>query len=265
MSESEPGSLILAEQEKPAQLSFFEEDAYELLESANGGYEFTGERLFAREPRKYQLCVKMIAEGLATRQIARALQVSPNTVEAVRKRERIPIEAEKESILQTVRVVTRLCAERVMELAPTMLARDASIAFGIFAEKMQLLSGEATHIVGKEEQIRHADFNKLIESLPAANAHEVPAMGFEGDPKSQKGPLPSLPDQDPPLAGPPSADPQRDSSALAPGDWQSLGLQSKVATRNALRNVSAPDCGEFEASEGGRGGSLSGPPATPLD
>lgn len=207
MSESleEPpaASLILAEQEKPAQLSFFEEEAYEILESANGGHEFTGERLFARDPKRYGLCVRMIAEGLATRQIARALSISVNTVEAVRRREKISVEAEKESILQTVRTVTRLCADRVMELAPTMVARDASIAFGIFAEKMQLLAGEATHIVGKEEHIRHADFNALIESLPAANAREVTKMGLLADPPTQKGELaaaaapPELPDQAP--------------------------------------------------------------------
>ena len=96
-----------------------------------------------------------------------------------------------------------------MELAPTMPARDASIAFGIFAEKMQLLAGEATHIVGKEEHIRHADFNALIESLPAANAREVTEMGLPGDPQPQK----ALPNLDPGARRPPLATTQLGSSA----------------------------------------------------
>src|SRR5258708_1346369 len=61
----------------------------------------------------------------------------------------------------------------MLELAPTISARDASIAFGIAAEKMQLLSGEATMIVGKEDSVKHASFNELIDGLPQANATVV--------------------------------------------------------------------------------------------
>lgn len=183
----EPESLILAEQSAPAQLSFFEENAYQKLESAANGFEFTGERLFARHPEKYRLAVRMIAGGLGTCQIANALQISHNTVQAIREREGIPIDREKQDILNTARTVARLTAERVRELAPTMTARDASIAFGIFAEKMQLLAGEATSIIGKEETIKHADFNALIDALPLANAHEVPSeMGYSAGGRTQK-------------------------------------------------------------------------------
>jgi hypothetical protein len=58
----------------------------------------------------------------------------------------------------------------MLELAPIMNAKEASIAFGIAAEKMQLLSGEATMIVGKDDQVKHASFNDLIASLPQADA-----------------------------------------------------------------------------------------------
>lgn len=240
-------SLILSEQDHPpAQLSFFSEDeAYELIESATGGHQFTGERLFARYPQKYQLCVRMIAEGLATRQIARALQVSANTVVAVREREKLPVEALKQSLLTDVRNAAKLCVERVIELAPEMTGRDAAIASGIMIEKMQLLSGEATSITEhKEDRIKHAEFNALIDSLPLADAREVP-MGFPAGERSQKG------------AGQDQVSAGQDPRAA---DQVSDILQSNEPPSNTLSSSFAPNSGEILEREGGRGGSASVPP-----
>jgi hypothetical protein len=49
----------------------------------------------------------------------------------------------------------------------------SSNSFGMQSEKMQLLQGEATMIVGKEEQVKHVTFNDLLNSLPQANATTV--------------------------------------------------------------------------------------------
>jgi regulatory LuxR family protein len=248
VSDSDPQSLILSEQEHPAQLSFFSEDeAWELIEGPLGGHQFTGERLFARYPQKYQLCVRMIAEGLATRQIARALQISANTVIAVREREKIPVEALKQSLLTDVRNAAKLCVERVIELAPEMTGRDAAIASGIMIEKMQLLSGEATSITEhKEDKIKHAEFNALIDSLPLANAHEVPLNGFSADSPEQKAPTEPGP-----------GDQVEDGVADSISDT----LQSKTPSSNALSSSFAPISGGNAAErEGGRGGSASIPP-----
>jgi hypothetical protein len=274
VSDSEPQSLIVSEQENSArQLSFFsDEECYELIESATGGHEFTGERLFARHPAKYQLCVRMIAEGLAHRQIARALQISTNTVVAVREREKIPVESLKQGLLTDVRNAAKLCVERVIELAPAMTGRDAAIASGIMIEKMQLLSGEATHITEhKEERIRHADWNQLIDSLPLANAREVlmKCDGNHGEPacadpecwlKGANGFLGESAEQkagDPSAAGP-AQDLGADGSHLDP---VSDTLLCKTASSNTLRNEIPPNSPEIAPErEGGRGGSASTAP-----
>jgi hypothetical protein len=110
---------------------------------------------------------------LSTRLIAFACGVSPSTIEAVRHRERIPIEIEKERILNTVKSVVRVSAERMLEVAPTCNPKEASIMFGIAVEKMQTLSGEPCVIVGKEEQLSHRSFNEILAALPDAQVIEV--------------------------------------------------------------------------------------------
>ena len=45
--------------------------------------------------------------------------------------------------------------------------------FGIATEKMLLLSGEPSVIIGKEEQLTHRLFNELLDALPTANVIEV--------------------------------------------------------------------------------------------
>jgi hypothetical protein len=47
--------------------------------------------------------------------------------------------------------------------------------FGIACEKMQLLTGEATIRIGKEEQVDHTSFNELLAALPSASARVIEA------------------------------------------------------------------------------------------
>ena len=86
--------------------------------------EYTANRLWKHYPAKYRLAVRLISEMLSTRMIAEACEVSPTTVEAIRLRERFSIEKEREQLLATVRAGTRICAERVVELATTMNAKE---------------------------------------------------------------------------------------------------------------------------------------------
>jgi hypothetical protein len=140
--------------------------------------EYSGYRFYQRDPRKYALACRMISESLSTSMIARALAISPSTVQAVRLRENISVEVERSRLLDLVRGASRLCVERLTELIPSMSARDAAISAGILIEKQQLLSGEATFISSaKHEQLSHVDFNTLLESLPRATARLVPESG----------------------------------------------------------------------------------------
>jgi hypothetical protein len=166
-------SLIIGEHEQepsPEELQADLDAAYASLEPAK---EYTGAQLFRCNRRAYMTAVKMAGEGLSTRLIAFACGVSPGTVEAVRTREKLSIETEKERILNTVRSVVRVSAERMLEVAHTTTPKEASIMFGIACEKMLLLSGEPSVIVGKEEQLTHRSFNDLIAALPVASAQVI--------------------------------------------------------------------------------------------
>jgi hypothetical protein len=237
MSEAQQSLLAEASKQLEAQPFLFPElsqsEAYETLERHG---EFTGERLAERRPRIYALVCKMIAERLSTRSIARACGVSPNTVEACRRREGASVDALKEELLAIVRSGARLCAERVQELAPEMDARDASVAFGILTEKLLLLSGEATVIIGSDERVKHEDFNALLEALPRADARVIEAeIGFGARPAEQTADAgPPAPPRPAPLPVPPAA-----ASPPGPSDSQSLVLQSKSGPSNAGGNADA--------------------------
>jgi hypothetical protein len=168
-------SLIIGEHEQqpsPEELQADLDAAYASLEPVK---EYTGNQLYRRNRRTYLTIVKLIGEGLSTRLIAFACGVSPGTIDAVRQRERIPIEIEKERILSTIKNVVRVSAERMLEVAPDTSPKEASIMFGIACEKMQLLSGEPSVIIGKEEQLTHRSFNELLAALPVANAQVIEA------------------------------------------------------------------------------------------
>jgi hypothetical protein len=116
----------------------------------------------------------MISESLSTSMIARALAISPSTVQAVRLRENVPVELEKGRLLDLVRGASRLCVERLTELIPEMSARDLTIASGVLLEKGLLLAGEPNFISAtKSEQLSHVDFNTLLSQLPQADARVV--------------------------------------------------------------------------------------------
>lgn len=224
-----------AELSQPLLFSDLKEEALQKLEATG---EFTGERLAERQAGKYQLIVELITEGtLSEAQIAKAVRVSRNTVSAVRKRQGIPIEQVKERIKRNVREALLATSERVLELAPTMNARDAIIATGVLAEKDALLNGDATVIVRHEnEKAKHADFNSLLDALPTANAHVVEPMGSPGEPPAQKG---------------------ASDLALSDGsaDWESVVSSGDEAGSNGQRNntpAEPPVSGGSEI-EGGRG------------
>ena len=170
------------------------EMGFEKLEAVG---EFTGERLLARRPETYRAVVRMLAEGLSGSSIARACQVSRNTVAAVREREGYSIEQSKKELLATIRRGSQVAAERVVELIPHIQnAKDAAITLAVLVDKAQLLAGEATSRVERvdatEDKLR-----EMLASLPVLEAEVVQTGLSEGAPL-QKGAglaasLPALP------------------------------------------------------------------------
>jgi hypothetical protein len=153
----------------------------QLLDNALTKAGFTG--TFAadwfekKKPNHYRAICFALAKGYPIRDIAYILKVSSGTVQAIAERECDNLPPAKETILAKLKTGSRLAAERVLELMPTLDGRDAVIALGILTDKMLLLSGEANVIVAKQREApTHEDFNQMINSLPQANAKLVNAL-----------------------------------------------------------------------------------------
>jgi hypothetical protein len=221
--------------------------------------EFTGERLVARRPETYRAIVRMLAEGLSGSSIARACQVSRNTVAAVREREGYSIEQSKKELLATIRRGSQIAAERVVELLPHIQnAKDAAITLAVLVDKAQLLSGEATSRVEKVE-VNQDKLAEMLASLPVLEAEVLPVTGPHGSGSGQKGP-----DGSGGLDG-------SGSAADAVSDTESEGYTcagglrvATLGTTCAVEPVEADD--RPVDQEGGRGsGFLDTPPMTPTD
>ena len=80
-----------------------------------------------------------------------------------------------------------MLTERVVELAPTMGAKDALIGVGILAEKMQLLDGEATSRmeITRPEASPVEEFERYLQAIPEATVEEI---GFGGEKVDAKAP-----------------------------------------------------------------------------
>ena len=221
--------------------------------------EFTGERLVARRPETYRAIVRMLAEGLSGSSIARACQVSRNTVAAVREREGYSIEQSKKELLATIRRGSQIAAERVVELLPHIQnAKDAAITLAVLVDKAQLLSGEATSRVEKVE-VNQDKLSELLASLPVLEAEVVQVTGPSGSGSEQKGPDGSGGLDASGCLGEPVSDTESEVSAYAGG--------LRVATLDATWDAEPVEADARPVDqEGGRGsGFLDTPPMTPTD
>ena len=226
--------------------------------------EFTGERLVARRPETYRAIVRMLAEGLSGSSIARACQVSRNTVAAVREREGYSIEQSKKELLATIRRGSQIAAERVVELLPHIQnAKDAAITLAVLVDKAQLLSGEATSRVEKVE-VNQDKLSELLASLPVLEAEVLPVTGPSGSAAGQKGPdalgLPG--------AGSMGAEGFIDIGSTDFKDVYLVTTEAGATLRGHMAEGAAVEPVEVEAvavdQEGGRGsGFLDTPPMTP--
>jgi hypothetical protein len=152
-----------------------------------GGREFTGARLFSKQPETYRAIVALSAEGLGAMRIGRILGVSPNTVLAVRDREGVNVDIEKKRIAGLSRAAARMCVERIVEMLsdPEQLKnislRDRGIVFGILAEKSELLSGSPTARIAVDSS--DVELSEYLKWLRAEHAKQT---GLEEEEKKEK-------------------------------------------------------------------------------
>ena len=112
--------------------------------------DFTAARFFSEQPQRYLEIVRLRAEGMSGKAVARMLQCSRNLVAAIDKRESgtATVEHLKREASNRYRHIARLCSESLEEMLldddQTFEPRDLAILIGVLEDKAQLLSGGAT-------------------------------------------------------------------------------------------------------------------------
>lgn len=254
----------------------FSEEVLDALASAEARGEFTGERLFSQRPDIYRAVVELLGQGVGVRQISRTLRVSHNTIAAVRHREGATVDTLKEQTIATLARFVGAASERLLEEVQTIKLESLPVALGIAAEKLLLLSGQAT------QRIAHVDEAPQVPAFAAwlsekrADAVEIESeaqpMGFSGRERGQRASAaadadgaqasPQPVDQAEPTDG---AGRSADSESAAFGDLSRvtpaadtlLDTHCDSETGTAGQEEAAPRRRKRQASEGGRGSSVS--------
>jgi hypothetical protein len=108
---------------------------------------YTGERLKMLRPEIYRRVVELLAEPrehVSIREICRQCHVTDDTVRAVEKREAVPIAARKQALMVQAARIAKLAYDRVEDQIDTAPLPQAVVTAGVFTDKLQLLSGDAT-------------------------------------------------------------------------------------------------------------------------
>jgi len=140
---------------------------------------YTGERLKLLRPETYRRVVELLAEPrehVSIREICRQCHVTDDTVRAVEKREAIPIAARKEALMVQAARIAKRAYDRVEDQIDSAPLPQAVVTAGVFTDKLQLLSGDATaRLQSFNLNIKPVDlvaeWNKFHEAIRArANA-----------------------------------------------------------------------------------------------
>lgn len=152
-----------------------------------GKKEYTG-RSIANDVARAEVVDRLLALGVGKAKIAQAVGASINTIIAYASNHPEKVEAAKKRLAPKLALMVDVLADRVIELLPAMKPGEASMAFGILFDKLQLVEGRATSIVERRDGARITDFSSLISGLPVIDVHAEPITGFDGGSVFAKGP-----------------------------------------------------------------------------
>ena len=193
IDEPKPDSLILRDGQ---QLDLIPSDQLggALFHDFEKKGEFTGARLFAQDEQRYLTVIHLLAEGLGPARIGKLLQVSPNTVRAIRDREHDSIDQVKKQVATRCLHGAEMCTDGILERLDDEESRkkvslkDLAIVAGVLAEKHQLLTGGATSRTEFVPAARptHDDFNRMLDDAVDITAAVVDETGRPGGETEQK-------------------------------------------------------------------------------
>jgi hypothetical protein len=133
---------------------------------------YTGERLKMLRPETYRRVVELLAEPrehVSYREICRRCHVTDDTVKAVEKREAVSIAARKEALMVQAARIAKLAYDRVEDQIESAPLPQAVVTAGVFTDKFQLLSGDATaHAFNLNLKVEPVNIVEHFERLHAA-------------------------------------------------------------------------------------------------
>jgi len=151
---------------------------------------FTGERVKALRPEIYRRAAELLAEPreqVPYDHICRLLRVSEHTLKAIEKTESASIAERKESLLAKALRIANKAADRIEDQIGSANITQATVAFGVATDKINLLSGDATihiqHSIGQPDRNPNWLYDRLNElhaKLAAtARSEAIPATVIE--------------------------------------------------------------------------------------
>ena len=175
---SNPGGGVvfftMAQDSKPQQLALLESDDELILAQAHrraGNFDLS--RLKHTEERIKEM-LQARAEGLGVRACARIYKMSEHTVLAIEEKYSSDVATLKKDLARDCRTAGRMAVSRMIAEMADMPKTSLPIIAGVMIDKMQVLEGEPSAIIGNHVGIaqEREDLNSMIAALPAA-AQEV--------------------------------------------------------------------------------------------
>ena len=120
-------------------------------------------------PEIYRRVVRLLAEPrehVSIREICHQCHVTDDTVKAIEKREAIPIAARKQELMVQAARISKGAYDRVEDKIDSAPLPQAVVTAGVFTEKLQLLSGDATgRLMNLNVNIQPVDLVAQFERL----------------------------------------------------------------------------------------------------
>ena len=166
----------MAQDSKPQQLALLESDDELILAQAHrraGNFDLS--RLKHTEERIKEM-LQARTEGLGVRACARIYKMSEHTVLAIEEKYSSEVATIKKDLARDCRTGARMAVSRMIEEMADMPKTSLPIIAGVMIDKMQVLEGEPSAIIGnhaggigKERE----DLNSMIAALPAADQEVI--------------------------------------------------------------------------------------------
>ena len=176
---SNPGGGVvfftMAQDSKPQQLALLESDDELILAQAHrraGNFDLS--RLKHTEERIKEM-LQARAEGLGVRACARIYKMSEHTVLAIEEKYSSDVATLKKDLARDCRTAGRMAVSRMIAEMADMPKTSLPIIAGVMIDKMQVLEGEPSAIIGNHVGIaqEREDLNSMIAALPAADQEVI--------------------------------------------------------------------------------------------